>query len=374
MRIMRYLLLLTIAALIIGCEKKPTEPDSEKRSRVTGKVILEGMPLQNAIVQLGTSGSLKVTTDENGDFAFNNVKQGEYVFSVRKDIEGGQTIQHLVTKVFTRDVESLGEIKVVSPVAINAPLEVDNSYIQLSWNRSYSSDFAEYRIYRNNSGGVGPESGKLIFSSTSASDTSFKDFSYRTGVTNYYKVYVYAPNGSLSGSNTGSLDIAEVNLLPNGDFEVSSDGTLPDQWTQRLSGQPQFKYFQVTGESVQSGGKSVKITYNAAEDQPDSVTGSWGGLSQQVLTSDWVVGKDYTLSFWVNSQIGKYLVRVVKNGDLEKPLLSYIVVNENGWKEKKINFQIDQETNYVEVWISTRPGQATDGLVKGYIDNVKIVK
>lgn len=373
---MKFINFLLLAALLFafGCQKKPTEPEIPKTSKVSGKVILEGHPLQDAVVKIGEIKNLQISTNENGEFSFNEVIRGEHSFSVRKDLPDGKTIEHEVKILVIEQVHDLGEIKVVNPVAINQPVEVDGTYINLTWNKSESENFAEYRVYRKTSGGVSHKDGELIFSSTSINDISFNDYSYRSGVNNHYKVYVYANNGSLSGSNTGNIQIPEVNLLPNGDFETSSDGTLPDQWILRLGGEPEFKYFQVTGESVQSGSQSIKITYDAAGDHPDSVWGSWGGLGHTLSTFNWVVGKDYTLSFWVNSQIGNFMVRVVKNGDMGDPFLSYTVVNEGGWKEKKINFQIDSETNYIEVWVSTRPGQAKDGIVKGFIDNMKLIK
>jgi hypothetical protein len=374
MKILLYLIISISFVFLSGCVPKPSEPVEERTSRITGFVTIDGQPVVGAVVQVDNNTNWKFITNDYGEFIIDRVTQGQRLFTVRKDIDGGKVIQQETQFQLKQDLHEMGEVKLVHAVDLAQPVEIDQTYIRLSWTQAVNNDFAEYRVYRRNSPGVDYRNGDLIFSSNSISDTEFLDRSYRTGMGNYYRVYVFSPSGARSGSNAESLTLPEVNLLPNGDFEVSSDGKLPDNWLLRTAGTPEFDYFQVVNEPVQSGQRSVKVYYDGSRDTPDPILGSWGGLSHTILTNDWVVGKDYTLAFWVNAQIGNYMVRIVKNADMENPILSYVVYNENGWKEKKINFQIDGETNYIQVWVSTRPGQSANGIVTGFIDNMKIIK
>jgi hypothetical protein len=361
------------AILFAGCIPKPTEPETPKKSRFMGKILINSQPLEGAIVQLDEHSVEKVVTGADGAFDIREAARGERTFIIRKDIEGGKVIQREVKVFLTDDEHDMGEVELINAVTLSAPAEVEQNYMRVSWTKSNEPNFAEYRVYRRHSSGIDNKTGQLIFSSNNANDIEFNDRMYRTGMPNFYRVYVVSSNGAMSGSNAESISVPEVNLLPNGDFEQASTH-VPDQWLVRTSGEPRFNYFEVTNELVQSGQRSVVVQYNGAMDTPDPVHGSWGGLSHTILTDRWVPGKDYTLAFWVNGQIGNFMVRIVKNGNLEDPITTYTVTNEGGWKEKRINFRIDAETSKIEVWISTRPGQSVNGVVKGFIDNVKIIK
>jgi hypothetical protein len=246
--------------------------------------------------------------------------------------------------------------------------------IPISWERISGNTLMEYKVYRKDSPGLDETNGELIFSTSNIDETTYIDAGFRTGKTYYYRVFAYVESGKYTGSNIVSASVPEVNLVVNSDFEQSVTGVLPDFWQQMLSGNPEFNYFDVSSENVNNGGFSLKVLYIDSLAHPAPGFNPWGGLVQTLSTSNLIPGDDYTISFWTRSEIGNMQVRLLKNGDFEQPLVSYIIPNDQEWTEHRINFKIDAETSSLELWINTRSGFAVNGLVKGWVDDIKIIR
>ena len=72
--------------------------------------------------------------------------------------------------------------------------------INLSWSENTDPDFESYRIFRDTSTGVDLNN-TLVATITDQSQTSFVDQDLDTGVTYFYKVFVFDKIGLSSGSN-----------------------------------------------------------------------------------------------------------------------------------------------------------------------------
>jgi hypothetical protein len=173
--------------------------------------------------------------------------------------------------------------------------------------------------------------------------------------------------------NDGDANVDLSHVIKNSGFESTSDGIIPEYWLTRIVGQPGFNYFSFDTTVFKTGGKSVKIYFNQGLSNPDPVSGAWGGLYQTMFVNDLKPGQRYYLNFWMKSETGRFQIRLAKNGDLiGRPLLSYIVSTPTDWVQQKVAFTIDTETNFIEFWVSTKTEFAKDGLVTGWIDEVKL--
>jgi hypothetical protein len=163
-------------------------------------------------------------------------------------------------------------------------------------------------------------------------------------------------------------------LPRNGGFELTADGVIPDSWTQTITGDPEFYYFSLDGEQFKQGNNGLKITFFEALSNPDPVQGAWGGLYQKISVSDWDVSTTYRLQYWYKVEIGNFQIRILKNGSFNTPLLSQVCGPTNTWLFSEIPFNIDSETEFIEIWIVTKTALANNGLVRGWLDDMKILK
>lgn len=99
------------------------------------------------------------------------------------------------------------EIKVMTqanqppaPVAMNRPINIDNTSIELSWLPSQENDFANYRVYRSEQASVSLNS-PPVWMNSNKSMNKFKDTGLKPGKTYYYKVVVYDKGGLFAESN-----------------------------------------------------------------------------------------------------------------------------------------------------------------------------
>lgn len=168
-------------------------------------------------------------------------------------------------------------------------------------------------------------------------------------------------------------DIDLSNSIKNSGFEQSTDGVLPENWITRIVGHPSFNYFTLDKTVYKSGSQSLKIYFDQATSNPDSVSGAWGGIYQTIFVNDLKPGQRYYLNFWYKADVGSYMVRLAKNGDMNTDnILSFIVAAQSDWAQQKIAFTIDSETNYIELWINTKTALAKNGQVTAWIDDVKL--
>ncbi len=382
---MKIIFKISIVILLVlginGCLPKNNDPNSSLgNSRVKGKIVIDGVPVANAQVNFDGKEEWKTSTNSNGDFEVSTLTTGDHNFSAIKQFEDNQFVQQKNSININNAETDLGTISLVKPVhlfAIDAN-KVDSVSIPLSWSKANSSSFKNYKIYRGASSNLLDTNGVEIFTASSNNDTTFIDNTFSTGIDNYYRVYTISNNGAVSASNIVSIKVKGTNLVSNGDFEQSKDGIIPDYWLTRLAGTPEFNYFNTTTETAAVGSHSLKISYDKSKDHPDSVWGSWGGIYTTISTNNMVVGKEYTLSFWVKADVGIFEIRLMKNNNFDvgerHPLIDEKIKAVEGWKQENLTFTIDEDTQYMELWISTGPGQSDNGIVKGYIDNVEILK
>lgn len=169
-------------------------------------------------------------------------------------------------------------------------------------------------------------------------------------------------------------DIIMPGIVQNGDFEETDNNTLPKYWTTNITGSPQFNFFNLDNSQKESGQVSLKVNFIDSLSYPDPQYGSWGGLYQNISINEFIPGQKYFLRFWVRVDVGKVHVRIVKNGDMEKALLSYVVPAEKKWVEYKIGFTTDSETSFMWLVVNTKPALAENGNVSAWVDNFRVSK
>ncbi len=369
------LVILVIITLSACKSQEPVAPqDPIGTLKVKGKVLLNGEPIQGALVAIDEVLNWKSTTSSDGSFEINGVSNGNHIISAKKELEEGKLVFQSASIVTENPENDIGTLDLPFPIHMQPINNVQVEAVPLSWDRITGGNLMEYKIYRKDSPGLDETTGQLIYSTSNIDETSYTDTDFRTGRTYYYRVFAYLESGRYTGSNIVSTTIPEVNIVLNADFEESAAGTLPDNWDQTLSGNPQFDYFDVSSENVISGSYSLKVSYIDSLANPLPGFNPWGGLVQTISTAHLKAGEDYTISFWTRSEIGNMQVRLLKNGNFDLPVVSYIIPNDPEWTEHRVNFKIDAETTYLDLWINTRSGFASNGLVKGYIDNLKIIK
>jgi hypothetical protein len=376
MKILYTSLIILVIIGISACKSNddPVGPDPDPIGtlKVTGTVVMDGQPVQGALVSVDDVVNWKSITASDGTFEINGLTEGNHNFTASKSLEQGKIVQ-LTTAIAITDPESdIGTLELPLPVTMNeiVQTQVTDSSIAISWERSINADFVEYKVYRRDSPGLDE---KLVFSSTNIDEIDFVDNPYRTGKTYYYRIYSYLQNGRIAGSNIVSTAIPEVNLIFNADFEQSSNG-LPDNWIQMVSGTPEFDYFQVSSENKQNGNTSLRVIYIDSLANPAPGLNPWGGLMQRIEAGKFLKNEDYAITFWTRSEIGNMQVRLTKNSNLEDPIVSYIIPNDQAWTSHTINFRVDADTEYMELWVNTRKGFAANGQVRGWVDNMKLIK
>ncbi len=177
----------------------------------------------------------------------------------------------------------------------------------------------------------------------------------------------YDPEISSSGGN-------QEEVLKNGSFELTSDGVIPELWNQSITGDPGFYYFSLDADNYKEGQNGLKVCYLESLARPDSILGAWGGLYQKIYTQNWDVSATHRLQYWFRTEIGNYQIRIFKNGSFNTPVLNQMCGPTNTWIFCDIPFTIDSSTEFIEIWITTKSSQANNGLVRGWIDDMKILK
>ncbi len=352
-----------------------TTPKDEPGITLSGTVSLNGKGVSGATVELDDVVNWRTTTDSFGGFKLIKLSTGKHEIKIHKELSNNQISEQNTSIYITEKETIMDPIKLAQPPTLYNinPSTIVNYSGSVKWSKSKESEFKEYKIYKGQIPGVDAVNGDLIFSTTSINDTFFIDPNLRTGIPYYYRVYTGCNLGKTAGSNIISLTLPEFNFVTNPGFETSDDGILPSSWLQYTEGTPSFKYYQLDKQTFKEGKSSVKIIYIDSLTVPGP-RGSAGGLTQPIYTSDLVEGLSYTVSFWAKVDIGRLQVLVVKNGDFTKILGGYYSSGVFDWTEQKFTFKTDSETRSILLWISTGEAFAKDGLVKAWIDNIKLLK
>ncbi len=367
-----------ILLLISGCDILNTDPDTTPYGnlKITGQVYMQQDPLAGATIQVGDVANWKVSTDDAGKFEIFRVAQGEQEIRIEKYLDDGRVVGQRTRIFLSEQSADLGAFILPQPghmLPIDVSTVTSNS-ITIKWERTNDPDFVEYRIYRSTTPDVTELSSEMIYSTKSIDDLEYADHNFRTGIPAYYRVFVFTTYGRYSGSKVESATAPELNLVKNPGFEETSNGTFPDYWLERFAGQPLFRFFSLTAEDKKAGEYSSKITYIESQANPDPESGSWGGIYQHVFTTNMNFNETYTLSFWLKMVTGSVQIRLMKNGDFNQPLLFAEIPAGNDWQQHSLNFNIDQDTRFIEIWMNTKSGLAQGGIVTGYMDDLSIIK
>lgn len=371
-----------LSLLFISACDQFTGPDEEQPQplkgdiNITGQVMTNNQPVQDALVTVSNVVNWSARTDANGNFTIKNIIKGEHQIVVVKEYSSGNKSVHQ-TKIGLNDTEiNVGVINLPQPVTLNAldVSAVNNSEIKVSWKSTAASNFIEYRVIKNYTAVLDEKNGIPVFSSSKKSDTVCIDNNFRTGRTVYYRLLAYSSAEAFSMSNIERADIPEINIVDNGSFESSADGVRADAWLYNITGDPLFNYFELSNQNTNEGSRSLMVSYvDSLKNSPASEP-SWGGIRQVVSTSNLKQGEEYELSFWSMSETGSIHVRLLKNGDESNPVISYVIPHAQSWRQHKFPFKLDESTSYYEVWINTKTALAHNGYVRGWVDDVKIIK
>jgi hypothetical protein len=369
-----------LSFIFVSCYNNPQEPSTVPVQtgtyKISGYITLDGQPLEGADVQIANALNWRTKTGPDGKFVLEGLLKGEHLFRVEKVLEENRTVSQQMNIILVDEVTNIGGINLPSPLTLYEidASDVNNSVVSLKWNRAVTNDgFLEYKVFRKDHPSLDDKNSDLVFSSATQADTQFTEVKLRTGVKYYYRVYAYYTNQKTSGSNFQSVDIPEYNLILNPGFENSTNGYTPDNWLATISGNPTFNYFTRSQDAAHSGASSLKIYYDDAQSNPLPGRNAWGGLMQSISKNHLIEGREYVLSFWGKSINGSFQVRLVRNGNLEDPVITFIVPDKTDWSEQKFTFIVDQ-SNYYELWISVRPGFAVGGTTTGYIDDLKLLR
>lgn len=376
-----FILAVIFGFIFISCNgnsSDPVTPDPTPAGtyKVSGKLTLNGLPVSGALVQIGEVFNWKATTDADGKFIIENVALGEYYFKAEKKYDDNRIIFKKSKIALQTELTDIGEIQLPNPISL-CSIDTSNilqNSVKITWTKSTDPDFVSYNLYRKNDPGLDESTGELVYVSTNNNDTSYVDNDFRSGISLYYRVYALTSSDRYSGSNLMSVNIPEVNLIVNGNFESTNDGTTPNYWLQNIVGTPTFNYFAISPIAKHEGNNGLLINYIDSGANPPAGEAGWGGLIQTISTGNLLPGKVYSLSFWSKTITGSIQIRLFKNGLIDYPVVTYIVPNGQDWELHSFNFTYSPDISYYEIWINTKQSLANMGLVTAFVDDIKIVK
>ena len=365
---------LFITLLFSSCKNLSSDTQQLGTDKITGKVTIEGILVTDANIKVDDIANWQTTTDANGNFKISTLSDGEHTLYVEKNLSSGEVIYYQTSINLTQSETDLGTIDFPKPVKINNG-NPTVSAIPLLWEKTNSSQFKGYKVYRHEGLGVDDNNGELIYSTVAKEDSTFIDYGFTNGVQYSYRVYVLADDGKLSGSNTLSINsVPEINYVSNGRFEISSDGIKPDFWQTYSDGVPSYNVFTVDGSEYVDGKTSLKVNYIDSLIVPNFRGSKYSEISQKIFSNDFVAGKAYNLSFWIKSDKGQAEVRILKIGTSSDTIrvAEYFGPSEFGWSSKTVSFIMPENTSYLYLKISTKAQQSVNGLVKLWIDGLKL--
>ena len=242
-----------------SCKNLSSDTQQLGTDKITGKVSIEGIIVSDVNINVDDVANWQTTTDANGNFKISALSDGEHTLYVEKDLSSGEVIYYQTSINLTQSETDLGTIDFPKPVKIkNGNPTI--SAIPLSWEKSNSSQFKGYKVYRHEGLGVDNNNGELIYSTIAKDDSVFIDYGFTNGIQYSYRVYILADDGKLSGSNTLSINsLSEINYISNGRFEISSDGIKPDFWQYYFNGTPRYNVFTLDRSDFIDGNTSLKI-------------------------------------------------------------------------------------------------------------------
>lgn len=366
-------LIVILAIVYSSCKNLGSDTTKLGTDKITGKVTIEGVIIADANIRVDEVANWQTKTDANGNFKISTLSDGEHTLYVEKDLSSGEVIYYQTSINLTQSETDLGTINFPKPVKINNDSPTVSA-IPLSWEKSTSSLFKGYKVYRQEGLGVDNNNGELLYSTIAKDDTAFVDYKFINGVQYSYRVYITSEDGKLVGSNTITINsVNEVNYISNGRFEISSDGISPDFWQTYSDGSPSYNIFTVDGSDYNDGKTSLKVNFIDSLITPNAKGSKYSSIYQRIFSNDFVAGKNYQLSFWVKSNIGQARLRLyrVSTSDTLK-ITEYFGPSEYGWNQQKLNFVMPNNTSYLQLVIDTQFAFSINGIVRLWFDGIKL--
>ena len=216
----------TLLLILIGF----TSCDTFKtKYNVSGMVTQNGEQVENANVSVKKRSG---TTDANGSFILEDVVEGNHILNISKEVgtlkgTGSEAFMARSYEIEVSSDTSLEFLELPDPVFLEQKSRRQNENVTLSWNRSNAEDFREYKIYKRGSPGLDENTGELIYTSTDANDTIFKD-NFELGAEGYYyRAYVMNDYGRLGGSNVLYVNCSHEIIESNYTLELVNSIGVP---------------------------------------------------------------------------------------------------------------------------------------------------
>ncbi len=199
-----------------------------KNYNVSGKLLSDGIPVENAIVTIDGLEQYKTTSSSDGFFIIENVSNGLHKLNVEKFY----TDSLFIKKSFDLDVNTdinYEELLLPNPVSLlSVTIDTSTNIATITWNKSNSEDFREYKLYSHSTSGIDETTGTLEHVATEIKDTvtAIQLDNYKR---TFLRVFVMNDYGKLGGSNIINVQSMNINLCIGGDFE--SQNLFEEYWT-----------------------------------------------------------------------------------------------------------------------------------------------
>lgn len=367
---MKQILILLQAILLfslISC-KSSTTSEPEGNLKVSGSIIIDGNPVDSAIVQIDQVFNWKTTTNSAGKFQVQGVTKGTHTFQALKKSDNGEVVSQTTDIVVGNEDLTLGEIQLPKPSKLYPldSLSVSTNGIHLTWSKSDDLDFREYKVFRKTDAGLDENTGELIFVSTSNSDTQFVDNSFSSGLTYYYRVFILSAYGKLGGSNLVNIKTPPQNYIVNGDFEESSDLSFPDNWTYHPSDNQQ-QYLSISTVEKYTGNRSLHLSVFDTSSDYYGIHTAW--MNQNIETVALPKNIKYKFSFWAKSNIGKPIVYLVFSDDSRK---DFEIPSGGGWQQYSTTFTLAENVTNIKVYIAAFGEFRENYRIEGWVDRMDL--
>ena len=361
--------ILLLAATIISCRNSTPTDSQAGTNKVSGKLVVDGKPLDAAVVQIDEVLNWKSATDSSGHFEIQNVASGTHTFYASKTLSTGEVVKQTAQIQVGNTNLELGEIPLPRPSHLESldSSSVTSNGIQLRWSQSNDADFREYKVYRKTEAGLDETTGDLIYIATSISDTQYVDNTYTGGLTYFYRVFILSAYGKMGGSNVVSTKTPPPNYVTNGGFETSSDGVLPDGWTY-ISPDYAQTYVQVTSNEHSEGGQCLHVSLI---DSSDSQYGSMyeGFIRQTVSTASVPKNMQYRFSAWVKSRKGKAAVYLTMG---DNTIITLQTSSGTDWSQYSATFVLTDATQSINVYVAAFEENREDYQIDCWVDDLRL--
>ncbi|HPN42621.1 MAG TPA: hypothetical protein PLP19_03950 [bacterium] len=171
----------------------------EFTGRLTGTLLYQNLPLAGASISVIELPALTVTSNEDGTFILQPAPNGSYHLRIQKAFADNSFLDYSIEAVLDNEL-NLGAIALPN-VPLLKQLNTNTNSVTLVWNPTTCPDFQKYQLYRHTLATVSDETGSVVYTANSITDTLFTDNTVVTGTDYFYRLYCYSKQGKITGSN-----------------------------------------------------------------------------------------------------------------------------------------------------------------------------